>query len=690
MADQDYPQLYQQMKDSAQAMSDAAVANKQMMTADENTDVSIPGYGPKPSYSKQILAMTQSVISNAPYSFAGKVYDTPAAGVTQPGGVGEGKFYNARVPGNEDVYIGEYKNVGGVATPVLNSAGQPIIYPTDVFILKKFNQVVDMVNMLLPNNGIFNVAGDNAVEIAGSNKTTAASIDKLGVLNLFGGLNVLDLQVLPINPSSEYCFAWGSKTQTILGIGKAGWIEFFGMYRLQITEGPNILEIVDSNNRMTAGLDKNGTAFSKGVEETPEGDAFLDFVERMHLVIYGQSLSIGAVGVPILNTPVTDALMYNTGVRSYQVTPTSLVDLKESQSGNLGETIASGMVHGFVDKCGGMYGRKLIVNAGGVGGATIQQISKGTPAYTQLLASVTWTAGLMATEGRQYSPDFMLYMQGEANMSIGTPKETYKTLVDTLYSDFNNDTRPVRGSGLELVMLTYQTSSHGYYNGAPGFPPEEIAQGQLEQALTRSHIDMWGPTYMCKKGDSTAPGQANVHHNNHGYRLQGLYAQKVVRHRLRTRSAENPEGEKYLPVHAKSAKKINDTTVLVDVHTYHPPLVIDASQVTELPDGNHGVELHDSTGRLAIASVSIVGGTKIKVVSQTAIGSGAFVAFAWTPDNRGPLDGNNRYPEWFFGRETGVRTTIHDSDPETTDLVNENGANYPLFNYMAIQKLEIA
>lgn len=265
MADQDYPQLYQQMKDSAQAMSDAAVANKQMMTADENTDVTIPGYGPKPSYSKQILAMTQSVISNAPYSFAGKVYDTPAQGVTQPGGVGEGKFYNARVPGNEDVYIGEYQNIGGVATPVLNSSGQPIIYPTDVFILKKFNQVVDMVNMLLPNNGIFNVAGENAMEIAGSNKTTAASIDKLGILNLFGGLNVLDLQVLPLNPNSEYCHAWGSKTQTILGIGKAGWIEFFGMFRLQIVEGPNIIEIVDINNKMTAGLDKDGTAFTKGV-----------------------------------------------------------------------------------------------------------------------------------------------------------------------------------------------------------------------------------------------------------------------------------------------------------------------------------------------------------------------------------------------------------------------------------------
>ncbi|ROE90492.1 hypothetical protein D4N19_28595 [Klebsiella pneumoniae] len=142
-------------------------------------------------------------------------------------------------------------------------------------------------------------------------------------------------------------------------------------------------------------------------------------------------------------------------------------------------------------------------------------------------------------------------------------------------------------------------------------------------------------------------------------------------------------------MHATRARKLNSRTVITDVFTYHPPLVIDDSYITELADGHHGVELHDETGRLDIASVEIVAGTKIKIVSKTDIGHGAFVAFAWTPDNRGEIT-SNRYQQWFFGRETGVRTTIHDSDPEKTDLTDENGKPYPLYNYLPIQKIAIS
>jgi hypothetical protein len=37
-----------------------------------------------------------------------------------------------------------------------------------------------------------------------------------------------------------------------------------------------------------------------------------------------------------------------------------------------------------------------------------------------------------------------------------------------------------------------------------------------------------------------------------------------------------------------------------------------------------------------------------------------------------------------------VRTTIHDSDPEKTDLTDENGKPYPLYNYLPIQKIAIS
>ncbi|AYJ72814.1 hypothetical protein CPT_Seifer_032 [Klebsiella phage Seifer] len=60
----DMDPLYESMKDSAEDMSKAAVEMKGMMTADENTDVNIDGYGPKPSFSKQIKILIQPVIDS--------------------------------------------------------------------------------------------------------------------------------------------------------------------------------------------------------------------------------------------------------------------------------------------------------------------------------------------------------------------------------------------------------------------------------------------------------------------------------------------------------------------------------------------------------------------------------------------------------------------------------------------------
>ncbi|QPS88851.1 prophage tail fiber N-terminal domain-containing protein [Serratia plymuthica] len=533
-----------------------------------------------------------------------------------------------------------------------------------------------------------------AIEFVDRFLRRAVGVANNGRLEANAGLNISGVPITDLPEDSDYCVLFrDARDRVAFGIGKTGFIEINGM-RIFVTEGDNLVEIVDSFQRVAGGINSKGGIFSNTdvTNELDSKDSFMLFSELLHLFIYGQSLSNGAFGTPILNTPVSNALMFNTGVRSNGKNPSSLIPLKESVTDSNGETIASGLAHGFVAHSGGMYGRQLILNGAGVNGSNIEGLMKGTNNYAQAVSQFNFTAQQAKLNGVEYSHDFMLFMQGETNMANGTPASSYKTKQVQLYTDFDNDTAQSRSPGTNLVMLTYQTSSHGYYVGTEENPPEMIAQAQLELALTHPNIDMWGPTYMGLPGNHTS-GQGNVHHNNHGYRIQGLYAAKAIRHRIRTRTAENPNGEKYLPVHAISAKKINDTTAMVELFTYHPPFVIDASLVSELADGNHGVELRDDTGRLAIASVEIVGGTKLKISSESTIGSGAFVAFAWTPENRGEITSGpngNRYSSWFFGRETGVRTTIHDSDPETTVLLNEYGKPYPLYNYLPIQKIYLS
>ncbi len=134
----------------------------------------------------------------------------------------------------------------------------------------------------------------------------------------------------------------------------------------------------------------------------------------------------------------------------------------------------------------------------------------------RLIAHLTWTASQMALQGRDYAADFMLWIQGEANMANGTSADSYTGRVSTLRADVAADTAGMRDAGRDLVMLMYQTSSHGYYVGTAENPPELIAQAQLDMALNNPLIDMWGPSYMGLPANHTI-GQGNVHHNAHGY-----------------------------------------------------------------------------------------------------------------------------------------------------------------------------
>lgn len=659
-----------------QQLNDAsldAVSFQLFISGDENTDVHTRLGRVYPTLAKLAKFVRDQPIE----ALVGQSYAdlASAQAAIVAGQIAENAVFNVYSADDDLLYL-LYKNVGGTATPLLDSQGQHKAYPSFAYISKQLGRLDSNVINNLPNAGIFNVAGKNAFEVISAIGQVAFSLDMRGVANVQSGeFNLGEIMMLPCPPESEYCFAIGDKAgRVVFGVGKKGWVEIL-YHRMEMVDGQDAIIITDKENATSVGIAANGVGFAYG-QTDKETDPILQFVERLHILIYGQSLSIGAQGVPLLGTPTQDALMYNTGVISRFSTPTSFVDLVERTQ----ETIASALAHDFVKKSGGMLGRKLILNSGGVSGERIQNLIKGTTPYNQLVNQAIWAHNQFATDGYQHSPDLVCWLQGEANMADGMNKDVYKNYLATLRSDLETSLASIRGGATRpFTMFTYQTSSHGYYNGTPENPPELIALGQLELALTDPNIQMIGPTYYGPR----AVVSGNVHHNSHGYRWVGLFFQKAIRYWLRT-------GEKWKPVHPTGARKINDTTVIIDFHVPVPPLVFDTSYITQLEDGQNGIEVHDSTGRLTVLSTTIVGGTQVKVVTQQTIGSGAFIATAWTPENRGPLDTeNNRYPEWFFGPVTGVRTTLHDSDPETTDLGNFDNKPYPLHNYCVISKVEV-
>jgi hypothetical protein len=574
-------------------------------------------------------------------------------------------------------YTFKFNNNGTLET-ILDTSGKPKIFPNFLWYLAQLIRIdANAANMLI-SAGIHNIGGTNAFEIASAAKQIAVFLDNKGLFGVNSGMfNLGTNKFTPLPESSEYAFVFSDdRDAVVFGIGKAGWIEVLGLRMYRDGPSENCIVLADEDGAMAATLSNRGVVTVYDTGATPEPTPVLDFVERLHIFIYGQSLSNGAYGTPILNTPTYDSLMYNTGVRSRDSgIPTSFVDLKEATW----ETIASGFSYEFTKKSGGMNGRKLLMNAGGVNGERIQNLRKGTGPYNAALAQFSWAHTEMVAEGYNHSIDYMFWLQGEANMADGMSKLTYQNHLTGLRTELETDTVGYREAGKPLVMLTYQTSSHGYYNGTPENPPEEIARGQLEMSLTNPNIDCVGPTYY----GPHATTSGNVHHSSHGYRWVGLYFQKALRHRLRT-------GQKWVPLYPTKARLINARTMLVDFHVPVPPLKFDEENITPLQDGMKGAEVHDAAGRLTVLSVVIVGGTQLKLTTNRDIGEGAFFAAAWTPENRGTYDpATNRWPDWFFGPITGVRSNICDSDPELTDLIGPNGKPYPLHNFCCIHKVEV-
>lgn len=139
----DMDPLYQLMQDSAQDMSEAAVEQRSMMTADDETDVTIGGYGPKPSFSKQIKAL-----------FAGKsegvfrLYSTLEEAQEDIANTHEGSVTYYRSPDNSEIAI-EVMNVGGVLQPtgrkMPSQAGVESLVTTVVGELLKHDNAEDLI-----------------------------------------------------------------------------------------------------------------------------------------------------------------------------------------------------------------------------------------------------------------------------------------------------------------------------------------------------------------------------------------------------------------------------------------------------------------------------------------------------------------------------------------------------------------
>lgn len=352
-----------------------------------------------------------------------------------------------------------------------------------------------------------------------------------------------------------------------------------------------------------------------------------------HILISGQSLSVGSGSVVVSTDQPYANVSFNTGVRAGSANLTSFIPLVETQQGNLGETIASGMANLATDLAAtsGFAGHVTLASGNGVGGTPYSGLAQGTAAYANGMAQVQAGVSVATAAGLAYRMRAVTVIHGESD-HLGRNMMYADNLLQW-QEDYETDIQAATGQTGPIPMMLCQVSSHTAY----GTPTSLIPTAQLDAARARpDRIFVVGPKYFLTYVDG-------VHIDGNSERWLGEYYAKVV-HRVLV------EGEPWLPVSPR-AVTVEGTAVRIEFHVPAPPLVLDTVTVSD--PGNFGFEIFDGAAAMPATIVDVaLDGPDVVVVTLSAPPSpGARIRYAFTGNAGAPA-----------GPMTGARGNLRDSD----------------------------
>lgn len=429
-----------------------------------------------------------------------------------------------------------------------------------------------------------------------------------------------------------------------------------------------------------------------------------------HVLAYGQSLSNGWEGWPSLSkTQPYDNLMVGdsvhpasepsgtwatTGTAAFNpliatVRPPGVSTLDDDATvaayspGNAarGETVLEGCLNFWRKQQLALRGllsdstRRLIASSCGVGGKSIEELSKGaaTELFNRLRGAATAAQTLATAASGTYGVAAVLWLQGENN-SLGssgtTDRATYKALCATLQSDITADiATTIAAQAAPPAIFTYQTS--GTY--VSDTYVLSIPQAQLECALELDNWYLAAPSYpVTDKGGHLDPN---------GYRWLGQQFGKVM-HRVLDL------GQGWRPLHPLHATW-RGTQVLVAFHVPYPPLAVApcyvATKGTTYPDA--GFTVTDDDGRIGVLRTEIVAECCVLLTLERAPAGNPFLWYGDKAHHNG--NGNLR------DSDPAVATDCYEYAPGTgqypaADIAALAGKPYPLWNWCVVFRMPIA
>ncbi len=353
-----------------------------------------------------------------------------------------------------------------------------------------------------------------------------------------------------------------------------------------------------------------------------------------HILVTGQSLALGAQGVPALTTtqPYNNKMLWY--YPTYPHLP--LIPLKESTT----ESIDSAMGN-FITGSTPNKDYNMIVTRSALGGSKYTVIKKGTQTYQNSLSEVKNASWGVSDLEQHYRFLAIAVLHGEDDRF----NPDYEANLVEWQHDYETDINTITGQNETIPFFIDQISS--FSKG--GMPPSPRAQ--LEAAKHNpGKIYLVGPNYFLTYKDT-------VHLINVSYRQLGEYYGKVM-----TKVLLNHEDWKPLmPETITREGKI----ITAKFHVPSPPLVFDTALV--LYQTNYGFTYNDTGGRkINITKVEIISPDTVQVtLDQIPNGTNQRFQYAYRAANV--------LPGAFIS--TSARGNLRDSDNTPSQYGN------PLYNW---------
>jgi hypothetical protein len=373
-----------------------------------------------------------------------------------------------------------------------------------------------------------------------------------------------------------------------------------------------------------------------------------------HVLGTGQSLSVGALGTPVLSAAqpydntmfVTGVLAGGTGLTSWKPLVESGVETMSSAFANHVTKMAREVV--LLGQPPGRTSHDLLVSAHGIGGQPYAALKKGgtLTAYANGMAQLKAGHDLAVAAKKSYVVRAVTNVHGESDSQLNNA--SYLANLLQWQADYETDVKAVTGQAEPVPMLHTQFSSWTRLAGLPAtsiIPAQQLAAhvsapGKIVLVGAKYHLPYVGD---------------GVHLTNEGYRHMGEDYAKVYRRVVL-------EGKTWEPVRPATITRVGKV-VTVKMFVPAPPLVIDTTLVTD--PGKNGFEWKDDgPGTPMIASVALTGpDTVVITLSAVPTGANPRLRYAFTGVS-GALGGPT----------SGPRGNLRDSDatpsPEGYKLYN--------------------